>query len=272
MFAWHDIASGLTDRDAAAARLAINNLRSELERQVVDHGAKLTDAENRHSAAIDELAALRREDRETLERYRVSIGEDIEEQRTKWQSQWDEIYLAFTERLRIESAVKLWRDRSEANCAGAVRGRSWAIGVGLAGLILAGGVAWTAFDFAHWLFSTAIVKAVGATKTGLRPTFHFELLFAAASTMLYLTMFLWTMRILVRVYMTEHHLAIDAESRASMAQTYLALIKEGAATDDDRKIVLASLFRPVVDGIVKDDAMPAITPAALLSGIIGDRA
>ncbi|WP_354327114.1 DUF6161 domain-containing protein [Porphyrobacter sp. MBR-155] len=80
-------------------------------------------------------------------------------------------------------------------------------------------------------------------------------------------MFFWIMRIVVRTYMTEHHLAIDATSRASMAETYLALKKESAATDQDRAIVLASLFRPVVDGIVKDDGLPAITPAAIISGL-----
>ncbi len=68
------------------------------------------------------------------------------------------------------------------------------------------------------------------------------------------------------MYMTEQHLGIDAQSRASMAQTYLALTKEDVASDQDRAILLASLFRPVVDGIVKDDGLPAITPAAILSG------
>jgi hypothetical protein len=56
-----------------------------------------------------------------------------------------------------------------------------------------------------------------------------------------------------------------------MAETYLALTKEGAATEQDRAIVLASLFKPVVDGIVKDDGLPAITPAALLSGLVAGK-
>ena len=91
-------------------------------------------------------------------------------------------------------------------------------------------------------------------------------MFVTGSTLLYLTMFLWGMRVLVRMFMTEHHLSIDAQSRASMANTYLALIKEGSATEGERAIVLASLFRPVVDGIVKDDALPLISPATILSG------
>jgi hypothetical protein len=56
-----------------------------------------------------------------------------------------------------------------------------------------------------------------------------------------------------------------------MAETYLALTKEEAATDQDRAIVLASLFRPIADGIISDDGLPAITPAAILSGWAGGR-
>lgn len=66
--------------------------------------------------------------------------------------------------------------------------------------------------------------------------------------------------------MSEHHLGVDARSRESMAHTYLALLDNDGATDEkDRAIVLAALFRPVTDGLVKDDALPLISPAAILS-------
>ncbi len=42
-----------------------------------------------------------------------------------------------------------------------------------------------------------------------------------------------------------------------MITTYLALINEGgAATDKERALVLAPLFRPTEDGLVKDDGAP----------------
>ena len=42
-----------------------------------------------------------------------------------------------------------------------------------------------------------------------------------------------------------------------------------AANAADRPIVLQALFRPVQDGMVRDDGPPGITPAALLSSIAG---
>ncbi len=80
-------------------------------------------------------------------------------------------------------------------------------------------------------------------------------------------MYLWAMRLIIRNYVVNEHLKIDASGRASMAETYLALIKESAASDADRAIVLSSLFRPVVDGMVKDDGPPAVTPAAIMASL-----
>lgn len=79
------------------------------------------------------------------------------------------------------------------------------------------------------------------------------------------TIIFWAARILTRLFLSEHHLAVDAEERAVMAQTYLALTAEGQATEAERGIVLSSLFRPTADGIVKDDAAPDISPATLLA-------
>nr|WP_237452354.1 DUF6161 domain-containing protein [Qipengyuania algicida] len=63
----------------------------------------------------------------------------------------------------------------------------------------------------------------------------------------------WIGRILTKLYLSEHHLRNDAEERAVMTTTYLALTNDGSASDADRQIVLNALFRATPDGIVKDD-------------------
>jgi len=126
---------------------------------------------------------------------------------------------------------------------------------------------------AKWLFVGAFVEGTLKAKEGfLRPTWSHELIFGAAATVLYLTLFLWTMRILVRMMMSEHHLGVDARGRESMAHTYLALLEDkGATSTEDRAIVLAALFRPITDGLVKDDALPLLSPAAFLSGSLAGK-
>jgi hypothetical protein len=42
-----------------------------------------------------------------------------------------------------------------------------------------------------------------------------------------------------------------------MLKTYLSLLEsERLPSDDDRKLILQSLFRPASDGIVKDEVIP----------------
>lgn len=67
----------------------------------------------------------------------------------------------------------------------------------------------------------------------------------------------WAVRLIVRMYLSQSHLAADAEERVTMVKTYLSLLEEGKMPDsDDRKLVLTPLFRPATDGIVKEDAIP----------------
>ncbi len=80
-----------------------------------------------------------------------------------------------------------------------------------------------------------------------------------------ITLMFWVGRLLTRLYLSQHHLRHDAEERAVMTETYLALTHEEAANAEDKKIILAALFRTGADGLVKDDGAPDLTFAGLLS-------
>jgi hypothetical protein len=63
----------------------------------------------------------------------------------------------------------------------------------------------------------------------------------------------WVGRLLTKLYLSQHHLRQDAQERATMTQTYLALIENSAASVEDRQVILNALFRNTPDGIVKED-------------------
>lgn len=185
-------------------------------------------------------------------------------------SDWDNLYASYSEHLKIESSVLLWKERERNYKELSESGWKWIWIIGISGFL--GAVAWAvgAFELSGWLFKSALINSSPtyvSGSNGLRLTFHFELIVASAATLFYLTMYLWAMRLIIRNYVVNEHLKIDASGRASMAETYLALIKESAASDADRAIVLSSLFRPVVDGMVKDDGPPAVTPAAIMASL-----
>ena len=70
-------------------------------------------------------------------------------------------------------------------------------------------------------------------------------------------MLVWFVRILVRIFLSNLHLAKDADERRTMLSTYIAMVRGGKAfKDEDLRLILEPLFRPTADGIVKDEAMP----------------
>lgn len=177
--------------------------------------------------------------------------------------------LSQEEAYQLHAPAKLWADRSSTHGVNSKNLRIWSLFIAVIGLILAVAVAVAVFYGARPLLNSAIVDGVASAETlrpgTLRPTFHFELIFSAAVTVAWLTMYLWVMRILVRLYTTEHHLAIDASARGAMMESYLSLIEADAASPVDRQIVLQALFRPVQDGMIKDDGPPVISPAGMLT-------
>ncbi|MNE58137.1 hypothetical protein D3C80_1531500 [compost metagenome] len=66
-------------------------------------------------------------------------------------------------------------------------------------------------------------------------------------------MVFWAGRLLTKLYLSQHHLRQDAEERATMTETYLALIENSAASTEDRQVILNALFRNTPDGIVKEE-------------------
>lgn len=86
-----------------------------------------------------------------------------------------------------------------------------------------------------------------------------------------LTALFWTARILVRHYLTERRLEGDAAERRVMTQTYLALLNEGAVKEEDRLVILNTLFRPSPDNPNSDDSAGDVALPALLAKLMDQR-
>lgn len=81
--------------------------------------------------------------------------------------------------------------------------------------------------------------------------------FKIGSILLLATLSFWFIRIVVRIFLSHIHLENDAAERVTMAKTYLALNKDAAfASQANLGTVIAALFTPTGDGIVKDEGLP----------------
>jgi Family of unknown function (DUF6161) len=162
--------------------------------------------------------------------------------------------VTYKEQMRLKAPVQYWREKAKTHNANAASYRSYLMWFAAIGSI--------ALVCGLYLLSNHAINIASQDKPG---TIYLILatLGVVASTIVF-----WIARILTRLFLSEHHLAIDSEERSVMAETYLALTAEGKIADSERVLVLASLFRPTADGIVKDDAAPDISPGSLISKIL----
>ncbi|MGB0960825.1 MAG: DUF6161 domain-containing protein, partial [Halocynthiibacter sp.] len=75
-----------------------------------------------------------------------------------------------------------------------------------------------------------------------------------SATLVVTSLLLWSIRLQYRTYLSERHLAMDASEKKAFTESYLALRGDENVSAESEAIVLASLFRPTQDGIIKDDA------------------
>ena len=115
------------------------------------------------------------------------------------------------------------------------------------------------------LSSNALVAGVAESKEAATATASGTLTTALQSAnawkfgalLLMATLGFWLIRLIVRIFLSSLHLENDAAERVTMAKTYLALLRhDGLPKDGSIGAVLAALFRPTGDGIVKDEGLP----------------
>lgn len=69
----------------------------------------------------------------------------------------------------------------------------------------------------------------------------------------------WIIRITVKIALSNLHLSEDANERVVMIQTYLSFVNEGQIDENDKNLILSSLFRPSNIGIIKDESSVTVT-------------
>jgi len=155
-----------------------------------------------------------------------------------------DIAAAYDAHMALQAPVTYWESQRDHH-------RRLSIGFAIATSIWVLAGLGALYALADFLMTSAETIDVAGYPFPKVPFWHVA--FAAVA----LTMYFWVTRILVRVLISQIHLNTDASERVVMAKTYIALLKDGKGPkDEDRQLVLQTLFRPSATGIVKDDAIP----------------
>ncbi|EJL38364.1 hypothetical protein PMI01_00124 [Caulobacter sp. AP07] len=263
LFAAHEFLSGTGKAARQSVQSGLSSLLKQLGRQQERAEQKADDldrrieiTERRHTRHFKKLLDTgRRSRREFIQRNFDEIAQfrnQINEQVASLLREKDDSIASiqqtektYSEHMGLKAPVTYWRDKAKGH-----RVKSWISGV--VGLIFATSLVY--FGITHgvsWILDL-IAKVFKETRQWQAT---YSVLGIAAFV---LTIIFWIGRLISRTYVSESHLAIDAEERAVMVETYLALTQENKIDTTERVLVLGSLFRASSDGLVRDDGAPDI--------------
>jgi hypothetical protein len=182
--------------------------------------------------------------------------------------EWEALRATFETQLAIEAPVKYWVDKATEHKASYDRLKNWPMIIGGAGILAIGvllvGASAAINALLDWFLNMPNIS-IDPNSTLFTRIAGYKIAALGGISLFAFTMYIWAIRFVMRLMMTEHHLSIDASARSTMANTYLALSKSNTVSDNEKAIVLAALFKPVTDGIVRDDSLPAFSPASILA-------
>lgn len=255
---------GINPQAGKAAQKELSSLAARYDK-IISETDKKTDA--LIDGVTEAVNEQQRQSAETIEynkrfyeviskwnRHKIKIHRRAgDEELKKAVKQFKETEDTYKEFMKLRGPVEYWTNKATTHAASARSRRNWLLGFAIPTTLL--------------VVIVLVKIATNAPTYITKETPIFVIGIWGAIGVFLTTVVFWAARVMMRLYLSEHHLAIDAEERKTMAMTYLALTNEGKIDEKDRSLILAPLFRPTADGIVKDDAAPDIGLSSLLSKV-----
>lgn len=205
--------------------------QSILARELKAAGDELTEIKRAHTTT----AKTHAEDFKSAQAERGKQFSDAIDNSKKILSAFEQ---AYSQELATHSAVAYWGKKARVH-------RWLALATTVVAVVAGGG-------YLAYLAPAAFEKLLPLLSEKETPQWRIGLAIALA------LLGVWMLRILVRMFLSQMHLAADSSHRRVTILSYIALLKDPAQplTKEDRSIVLSTVFRPISAGIIRDDAMP----------------
>lgn len=257
---------GIKDRvktESAALKKLVGEMTTLLDEhkqlkasQVAEFASMNTDIQEQSSLQVT-----------SFEDAQVARGEAWQKQLDEADEELKQLNATYDTHMALAAPVSYWEAKQKKHSKLA----KWSFGALTVSMLIFGGVLfWELHGVAKMIEETRLAAIAASTSnvkstaiTSVQPTSTLSPVLDILGTwkigayILLVTLAFWFIRLLVRIFLSHIHLENDAAERVTMAKTYLALIRDGSFEGKDNiGTILAALFRPTGDGIVKDEGLP----------------
>lgn len=225
------------DWTASAHREALEKLKHQYSGNIADQKRKFNEIEQTNEALNSQFNETLLEKAKLLDDLHVNQGTEFKKLIETHEANLKAIENSYDQKLALRKPVEYWEARGRSHHAKTTK---FAIASGAMGAVILIALGWLAYEI---FLNVPPNEKPQVWQVGV---FSVAAFFG-----------IWLERILVRLFVSNIHLATDAEERVTMLQTYLSIIREGSEfAPEDKKLILERLFHPAADGLVKDDGAP----------------
>lgn len=214
--------NGLSKKDLSAERQALEELKKEWDSHLTTYKEQ-----------EDNLKTEFETTKTNFDKYFQDTQLNVAEHLKKHTEDLEELKKTYDQYMALKAPVEYWKNKRQKHKDNADLLKKWSIGTGVTG---------------GTLFTLSALHFLST-----EPISYFKV-----AIFLFLgTLFFWAMRVLVKLMLSNVHLEGDAHEREVMCQTYLALLRDKTGLEEnDKKLILTTLFRPSSSGIMGEDGIP----------------
>lgn len=235
-----------------AAYLFDNNIEPNFEDEKAKYKefyAEITEQKDELYAEIKKV----KEDYELINKelnsQRSVITERFDTEFNLHKSKMEDAERFYDSELAVKKAVNYWSSKAKNH-------RNYSLGFGIASGVLMIITLCSIICLGKYIIGLNLDETNGIGKKILTQSGALQL-WVYAFFIGALTILVWIIRLLVKVFLSNLHLLSDAKERETMIMTYLAFEREDQVLEKgDKDLILPSIFRISSNGIIKEDSTP----------------
>jgi len=221
-------------------RSKFEGLSTDYENELTAYIAKLKEDFQTHITELDEFKKAKQK---SVTDWFISEKGEIESFRKESKEDIENIQISYRNKVELQEPIKYWVERATV----LKRKGNWLLGgIIITSLLFAAGV-----YFLLWHTPADMLESIfDGDKTA---AIRWSLVFV-----IFVSIFFVVARALLKFMFSNFHLARDAEEREKLTYLYLSMIEKGALDEEERKIILQSLFSRSDTGLLKEDSSPTM--------------
>jgi len=151
----------------------------------------------------------------------------------------------YEERLRLKKPAEYWKNRAKV-----LKKEGWKCIYGLMTLVL---IAAATLYCLLWLTPEGMTKSFDISAGNAGTAIRWSVIYVT-----FISFLAYGIRVLYKIAFSSFHLSRDAEEREQLTYVYLSLLNENSVEENDRNLILQSLFSRAETGLLKGDSSPAM--------------